>query len=315
MPWRSGPQAALALALPSAVALFAASNVLRTHQPAPDTSRSANVLPSIDRTLARDEEGCAGARSTVWHPLSGVEYTGRLRVALAPRLGGAIVFYVGDSVPLTIDAETLDGQPVLLHRERLLSGPGAQVPPDFWLDDNGPWSAPREITRVTVDALPTRALSFVISLGRRAPRVLARLIGYPDDVRVPVCAQALSAGETYFASGWLGDEQTAEGRVRWMSDHGAVLVSSPQGRATRVRIRAMPAVPSRPGDETTLTLRVNDVYEFAAVAMRGEMATYEWAVPDSTWVTGTNELFFRVSRTETRGTRAVGLALVSLHAD
>jgi len=65
--------------------------------------------------------------------------------------------------------------------------------------------------------------------------------------------------------------------------------------------------------DTTLRLRVNDVFELPAVAMRAGFSDYEWFVPDGAWVSGTNELFFTVSRVEQRGTRALGLALASLH--
>jgi hypothetical protein len=49
--------------------------------------------------------------------------------------------------------------------------------------------------------------------------------------------------------------------------------------------------------------------------MRAGFADYEWSVPDAAWVAGTNELFFTVSRVERRGTRALGLALASLHVE
>jgi hypothetical protein len=267
----------------------------------------------IDSTLARDDAGCAGVRSDVWHPLSGVDYTGRLRVGLPARAGGQLVMFVGDSIPLDIDAQTVDGHAVSMHLERLPSGPGLHVPPDFWLDDNAPWSAPPEITRVTIDANPIRALDFTIALGRRAPRVVARLIGYSAVARAPVCADRVKEGERYFATGWYGEEQDDAGAVRWMREYGAVLISSVDGRAVRVRLRAAPAVASFDA-ETTLSLRVNDFVDLAPVTMQRGFADYEWSVPDAAWVPGTNELFFRVSRTVSRGTRTLGLAMASLTA-
>jgi hypothetical protein len=272
-------------------------------------------MTSIDETLTRDAEGCANVRGTVWHPLSGIEYTGRLRVTLPARLGGAIVFFIGDSVPLDVEAETGRRVPLAISRERLRTGPGVSLPPDFWLEYQIPFNAPREITRVTVDARGEHELSFILRLGRRAPRVLARLIGYPAEAKAPVCADPVREDERYFATGWYGEEPTAEGAIRWMRELGAVLVSSTDGGDTRVRIRAAPAVAGEGRGETAVTLRVNDVFELPAVAMRAGLADYEWSVPVAAWVSGTNELLFTVSRVERRGTRTLGLALASLHVD
>ena len=66
--------------------------------------------------------------------------------------------------------------------------------------------------------------------------------------------------------------------------------------------------------ETTLSLRVNDFVDLTPVTMQPGFADYEWNVPDSAWVPGTNELFFRVSRTVARGRRTLGLAMTSLTA-
>lgn len=281
---------------------------------APSVNTAADVAAGIDETLTRDDTGCAGVRSTVWHPLSGIEYTGRLRIRLPARLGGAIVLFVGDSIPLDLGAESPDGRPIPLHKERLPSGPGVHVPPDFWLDDNTPWSAPREITRASIEALRHRDRDVVLSLGRRAPRVLARLEGYAADVRVPVCADRVAADDVYYATGWYGQESDDAGSLRWMREHGAVLVGSAAGRAVTVRIRAAPAVPPGEDQQTVLTLQVNHVFETSPVAMRAGFADYEWSVPDPAWVVGTNELFLTVSRTITRGTRTLGLALASVTA-
>jgi hypothetical protein len=320
MPWRFGPRAALALGLPGAVALGVFSEKLRVPDPAsppslPRAVTAAEPPRSIDATLTRDPAGCAGVRSIVWHPLSGVEYTGRLRISLPARSGGAIVLFVGDSVPLDVEAETADGAPLPIVRERLRPAAGVDLPPDFWLEDQVPVNAPREVTRVTVAARGGGDLAFVLLLGRRAPRVLARLIGYPPEARAPVCADAVREGQRYFATGWYGEEATPEGSIRWMREHGAVLVPSTHGLGARVRIRAAPALPSEGEMETTMTLRVNDVFESPAVAMSPEVSDYEWSVPDAAWVSGTNELFFRVSRAERRGSRTVGLALTSLHVE
>ena len=319
MPWRLGPRAALAIGLPSALALTVASGRLRITDSLPPPSSTANIVDSrasaaINDTLTPDADGCARVRSTVWHPLSGLDYTGRLRITLPPRPDGAIVLFIGDSVPLDVEAETGRRTPLAISRERIAFAPGVHLPPDFWLEDQAPWNAPREVVRVSVDAREERALAFVLLLGRRAPRVIARLTGYPPEITAQVCADIVPEGERYFATGWYGEEQTAGGAVRWMGERGAVLMTSPHGRDTRVRIRAAPAVDDD-GAETMVTLRVNDVFELPAVAMRAGFAEYDWAVPDAAWVAGTNELLFTVSRVERRGTRTLGLALASLHAE
>ena len=286
-----------------------------------DAARDRNATPAappssatIDTTLARDAAGCAGVRSTVWHPLSGLEYTGRLRLHLPALAGGQVVFFIGDSIPLDVDVESFDGRALAFRQQRLPSGPGVHVPPDFWLDDNAPWNAPRAIVRLSVDANPLRGLDVRVSLGRRAPRVLARLVGYTADAQVPVCAERVSDREIYFASGWYGEENGDFGPIRWMREHGAVLLPSRDGRAVRVRLRAAPAVTPREDDATTLSLRVNDFVDLTPVRMQRGFADYEWDVPDNAWVPGTNELFFSVSRSVARGTRTLGLALASITA-
>jgi hypothetical protein len=309
----------MAIGLPSALALTVASGRLRVADavaPAPPgTIAATSSRTVIDDTLTRDAAGCAGVRSTAWHPLSGLDYTGRLRVTLPPHSAGAIVLFIGDSVPLDVEAETSEGVPLAISRQRLTIGPGVHLPPDFWLDDQAPASAPREVVRVSVPASEERALAFVMLLGRRAPRVIARLTGYPPTTKAQVCAPQVRAGERYFATGWYGEEQTANGARRWMGERGAVLVASAHGSGTRVRIRAAPAVAIENGGETMVTLRVNDVFESPAMAMRAGFADYEWAVPDAAWVSGTNELLLMVSRVDRQGSRTRGLALASLHVD
>ena len=313
MPWRLGPRAAVGSGLVGAIALTAVSGPLRVPDEAPALASSGTTsgrASSINDILTPDAEGCAGVRSTVWHPLSGLDYTGRLRVTLPPQLGGAITMYVGDSIPLDVDVERRDGRPLAFWRERFRFGPGVPMPPDYWLDDSTPADAPPEVTRLTIDADGEQMLTVRVWLGRRAPRVLARLIGYGSAVAVPVCAEPLRPLEQYFATGWYGAEPSDQGTIRWMREHGAVLVSS-HGAATRVTIRAAPAVTSA-AQPTVLRLRINGLFESLALPMRQGFAQYEWLVPDRALVPGTNELFFAVTRTEKRGSRTLGLALASL---
>ena len=261
----------------------------------------------------RDAAGCAGVSTRVWHPLSGLDYTGRLRITLPAQAGGAMLLFVGDAIPLDVEASTEADDPVPLHQERLTAGPGVLVPPDFWLDDGSPEHAPRQITRLQIDAPDLRPQVVTLALGRRAPRVLARLVGYAPTIRVPVCADPLAANEIYYATGWFGQEQhPVAGTVRWMREHGALLLASADGRGVRLRVRAAPAVDPRGMDSTELSVRVNDVWEPAPVPLGAGFHDYQWSVPDHAWVTGTNEVLLRVSRTRANGTRRVGLALASL---
>jgi hypothetical protein len=134
-------------------------------------------------------------------------------------------------------------------------------------------------------------------------------------VRVPVCAEPLGLGETYFATGWYGQEFDGDSGAptRWMRERGAVLMRSADGRGVRIHAR-ISAPDSADHIDTRLTLRVNDVFETDAQPLRRGFADYEWNVPDAAWVAGTNEVLFSVSRTRFVGTRTLGLALRSLHA-
>jgi hypothetical protein len=294
------------LVLLSASALVAAAAGLR-----------APVIPpeSIDNTLTRDAAGCAPVSANVWHPLSGIDYTGRLRIALPAQYGGAITLFIGDAIPLDVEASDDRGDPVPINLERLVVGPGVLLPPDYWIEYGSPRDAPPHVNRILIDASGEREHRVVVALGRRAPRVLARLIGYPSNVRVPVCADPVRDGEIYFATGWYGEDRAPDaGPVRWMREQGAVLVSSRHGRDARVRIRMAPAVAPIGDESTQLLVRVNDVYALAPIPLRAQFQDYELFVPDTAWVPGTNELLFSVSRTEKFGTHVRGLALASLHA-
>ena len=305
MPWRPRPRAA-SLVLLSAGALIAESGCVRS----PD----ALARPSIDETLTRDAAGCAGVSSAVWHPLSGLEYTGRLHITMPPQFGGAISLYVGDTLPLDLEALTPDDQPVVIHQKRMITGPGVLLPPDFWLEDGSPLDAPRHVSRLLINASGEETRAVTVSLGRRAPRVLARLVGYSPAVRVPVCADAVRGDEIYFATGWFG--QTSEagvGPVRWMRQHGAILVASKEGHEARVRVRIAPAVVLEGEDVAELRVRVNDTHDLAPIGLRAQFQEYELMVPDSAWVTGTNELLFSVSPIQKIGRETRGLALASLH--
>lgn len=290
----------------SAGALTAAAAVLRS-----TSAADSPAEPTIDDTLTRDEAGCAGVSSAVWHPLSGLEYTGRLRIRLPGQFGGALAIYVGSSVPLDLEASNERGEPVPINHERMVLGPGVFVPPDFWLDDGSPLAAPRHVSQLLIDASGEGTRTVVLSLGRRAPRVLARAIGYSSAGRVQICAEPLAAREIYFATGWYGQEHDPKiGPVRWMRQHGAVLVWSAEGRAARLRVRLAPAVDS---EQPQLAVRVNEAYDLEPFTLRPGFQEYELQIPDEAWVRGSNELFFRVSDVRSTNARVRGAALASLH--
>ena len=266
---------------------------------------------------------CTSVTDAAWSPLPGLEYTGRLS-AQVPAGTGALVFVMGDTVPLDVVAETAGGASAMMRVERLRTGGGTPAPPAYWLEYGDPWAAPPSILRATLDATPDRAQHVTLRLGRRAPRIIARLRGYEPHVEAVVCAIALGveqafvgtdrlmvtpADERYFGAGWYGEEPSAQsGTVRWMREHGAVLIPSAMGGAMRLRLDAIAAV------ATTLTVVVNDVFTTAPIEMEEGLRSYEWDVPARAWLAGTNELFFTVSRTgpAPRDTRMLGLALARL---
>lgn len=274
---------------------------------------------------------CAVVRDDRWSPLPGVEYTGRLGVQLPPSLDGEIVLIVGDEMPLDIEAHDLDGMPVPLQREVLRAGPASGMPADFWLGDGNPWSAPGSVMRLTIDALPVRERLVSLHLGRRAPRVLARLEGYDTNARVGVCAAPLGVDDAfqqtqelvitpdtpeYFGTGWYGTElaSPALGRIRWMKAHGAILVPSARRGEVDVVAAGAPVATERGDEVATLALRINDVFAAEPVTLAPGPRKYRWKVPSRAWLAGTNELTFAVSRTarSERDNRQLGFALQRL---
>lgn len=241
---------------------------------------------------------------------------------------------IGDRVPLDIEAKSVDSTPFPIRRERLRAGPGLGVPPDFWLESGSPWSLPPELVRITLEASPTRAQLVELTLGRRAPRVLARLTGYSNDARADVCAARIGVDDAfvnrgalsispsqseYFATGWYAEDAASGdmGTVRWMGEFGAILVPSAHDGDLLVRLRALPPLTESRDNVPLLSLRVNEVFDAITVPMTAGAADYEWSIPDRAWVAGTNELLFSVSRTmraSDRGgrDRVLGLALQEL---
>jgi hypothetical protein len=184
------------------------------------------------------------------------------------------------------------------------------------------------VVRLTIDALPVRERLFSLGLGRRAPRVLARLKDYGAAARAEVCAAPLGVDAAfrresrvvvipdtpeYFGTGWYGPElgRSGLGLVRWMKGQGAILVPSARRGTVDVVVHGAAAT----ADATTLTLTVNDVFTTAPVSLVPGRPRYQWKIPAPTWLAGTNELLFTVSRTArlfTHDTRDLGFALQRL---
>ena len=80
-----------------------------------------------------------------------------------------------------------------------------------------------------------------------------------------------------------------------MSDYGVLLVPASRDGSVRVRLQAVPA--SGEGELTFIALRVNDVFEATPIAMSSTPSAYEWVIPATAWVAGTNELLLTVSST------------------
>jgi hypothetical protein len=285
--------------------------------------------PASETAGARlaDRLTCARVGSDAWSPLPGVEYTGVLLVDLPASTGGAAVLIVADRLPLDLEAETAAG-PFPVRRERLRAGPGIGIPPDLWLEAGGPWTLPPVIARVTLRSHVERDTTVEVSLGRRAPRVLARLTDYAPDQHATVCAgrpavQAHADGESveigagareYFASGWAAEEPGPGGtRVRRMREFGAVLVPSDEDGSVRIHLRAAPLVSPRGELSAHVSLRVNDIWDGEAMPMRTGVADYQWRIPSEVWVAGVNELLFSVSRLHDGETSGPSLGL-TLHS-
>jgi hypothetical protein len=281
--------------------------------------------PDTDAGL-HPREGCAIVDATAWSPLPGLAFTGALAVHL-PAGAGALVLIVGDRIRLDVSAETSSGSPVLMHVEQLQAGAGTQAPPAYWIEHGDPWAAPRAVLRATVDASPRYGRYFRLRLGRRAPRVLARLFDMPHRSRAQVCAAepggraafgaasttAIGGGDDdYFGTGWYGAGQVDGQLMRWMSPTGAMLVPFERRGDVTVALDALlPVEALARGSGSVLRLTVNDAFHAAEVAMRAGRQRYEWTIPARAWVTGTNELLFSVSPATRRVAdgRDIGFAL------
>jgi hypothetical protein len=258
---------------------------------------------------------CAIVRADRWSQLPGLEYTGRLGLQLPPQFGGELQLIVGDALPLQLQATTPEGREVPIRAEALMTGPGRQAPPpDLWLDGGLPENGPAVIRRLHFPASPARTTLVSLRLGRRAPRVLARLIGYDDVMRGRVCAAPLGrttlfaddrrdesvplANDEAFGSGWYGLEGRGDWAFRWAGPDAVVLLTSAIRTGVTVTLDAEGAtLGSATGDAVGpgLTLRVNGV-EVATRQMASGQQRYRWNVPAGLWLAGTNELWWHTPR-------------------
>lgn len=276
---------------------------------------------------------CAPVRNDRWSLLPGVEYTGRLGIDIPPGLDTGLTLIVGDDLPPQLRGAFATGETFEPRQQALMSGPGAGTPPpDYWLDAGDPALSPPRAVRVTLPGHPLARRLVSLFLGRRAPRVLARLDGSDSEARGRVCAAPLGPdalwgaatrdvqvpldAAAFYGVGWHGVEGIASARFRWTASDAVVLVPTTGPGPVRVRLDAAPAAPVD-GGGPALTLRVNGQAQ-PAQQMRAGVQRYEWIVPTSVWVPGTNELMFSVSRsvrpadTGARDTRVLGLRVEGL---
>jgi hypothetical protein len=257
---------------------------------------------------------CAIVRADRWSQLPGLEYTGRLGLQVPPQLGAEMQLIVGDALPLQLEVATPDGRDVPVRTDALMAGPGSETPPaDYWLDGGLPENGPPMIKRVHVPASPARTELVSVRLGRRAPRVLARLVGYDSAARGRVCAApggrtmlfgddrreeaASLENDEVFGTGWYGDEGRGPELFRWASTDAVVLLSSALRTDVTVTMDAEAAagVGRSDAEVPRLTLRVNGV-DVGTQPMEQGKHPYKWNVPAGVWLAGPNELWWHTSR-------------------
>jgi hypothetical protein len=268
----------------------------------PGASQSGFAWARVERRLR-----CASVTGKAWSPLPGLEYTGRLGIVLPAAARGALLLIVGDHIPLDVEVSAVDGTPVRMSREEFHSI--AATPPDYWIESGSPLDAPSHVQQLTLFAQADADRVLGARLGRRAPRVLARLRDYPNSASAMVCASPVGTeaafregaavfiarpdARQHFGTGW-SDVLVAPGvgPVRWMRRDAALLVSFAERADVRVTLRAHRRHDAGDGQ---LSIRVNDLFDGRAHTLMAGTHDYRWSVPASAWVSGTNEVLLRVS--------------------
>ena len=253
---------------------------------------------------------CVAVRTDRWSQLPGLEYTGRLGLELPGRLGGELQLVVGDALALPVRATTPEGRPVPLKMEPLLSGPGASAPPaDYWIDGSVPEASPSWMRRVHVMADPLSRSILSLELGRRGPRVIARLLGYEPEARARVCAAPLGplrltgpgeepialSDDSPFGAGWYGREGQGDEAFRWAAPDAVLLVRTAVRATVNVTLDSEAAAARGPDGGTSVSLRVNGI-DVGSRVMAGGRERSTWPVPAGVWLEGTNELWWHTSR-------------------
>jgi hypothetical protein len=243
-----------------------------------------------------------------WRELPGLEYTGRLGVHL-PAGAGRFEAVVIAAPPIAVGLTSAAGQgrgtssPLPMELDDL--------PPVLW-PDGGQTPDPAHVaTKLELEALATTAFSTVLALGARTPAVAVRFV---DDPRTPdvatVCAAPLPRDDgldggsgpwrlpvddpAYFAGGWHAPEGFGPGLFRWSTGRAILLVPSTAARDVTLALDARPAAGGA-GPPPAVSAIVNG-WNAGSRPLTGA-ATYEWTIPRTIWIDGTNEIAFELSRT------------------
>jgi hypothetical protein len=272
------------------------------------------VTPSAQFSWSRLDRRlhCATLHQDRWSHLPGLEFTGRLGLELPAGEGGALHLIVGDALPVSVDAEDPNGAPLVLASQALDARVSfSELPPDYWLDGGDPRLAPAHVLRASIPAMPQVPRHLAVRLGRRSPRVLARLSGYSHGKLGRVCAAAPEQNpiwhastapvrlpldlNAYFGTGWYGVERFGVEPFRWTGADGVILIPSSRRVAVRVAVRVRAAA-EPDADGPRLVLHVNNI-PLEAHRIRPGLDAYSWDVRRQQWVLGVNELRFHVTRT------------------
>lgn len=254
---------------------------------------------------------CTTIGSERWSVLPGLEYTGRIGIEIPASAAGRVVMVIGDALPLQLLATSADRRALPFIIQTLSTAPASALPPEFLLEGDSSLAHFRYIVRAELAAPASGTALVNVQLGRRAPRVIARLSGHNTDARGRICAApqetdafweagAMEAvvvplrAASLFGRGWYGAEGAAQ-VYRWTDGNGAVLVPSARAGAVRVSVEGAPAA-DLGGSGPDVSLEVNGIPQ-GTHSMAAGVGTYSWTVSAGEWIRGTNELLLSVSHT------------------